>query len=288
VIVAILIELTCAACDLIKPSSDFYKGRDGYLRICKQCSAKRWRKYFSKNKARLKKEWREYYDANREKRRADAAKRANTPAARLKQRERDRKRRSTSIGRANQKRRNAEYRLRHLERLREYDRVRGRNFTAEEKTKRHQFLLRWKRERRKRDPAFRLREILSRQISQALAERGYPKRQLTFQIVDYSAAELVAHIEQQFVPGMTWGNYGKGAGKWTLDHKRPNASFHERDYRNIEAMLRASFALSNLQPMWHPANSQKASAWDGDHWALGKRHRPARIGIQQEQENLGA
>jgi hypothetical protein len=69
--------------------------------------------------------------------------------------------------------------------------------------------------------------------------------------VPYTLEELMAHLERQFLKGMTWEN----KGEWHVDHIRPLASF------SIEGPdcpdFAAAWALSNLRPMWALDNIRK-------------------------------
>src|SRR3546814_14803337 len=40
-------------------------------------------------------------------------------------------------------------------------------------------------------------------------------------LVGYTVADLMAHLERQFLPGMSWDN----RGEWHIDHIRPLCSF---------------------------------------------------------------
>lgn len=53
---------------------------------------------------------------------------------------------------------------------------------------------------------------------------------------------------------MTWENYGRGKGKWHIDHVVPCSAFD----LTKPAEVRKCFALSNLQPMWGRQNIQKS------------------------------
>jgi len=78
---------------------------------------------------------------------------------------------------------------------------------------------------------------------------------------------LRAHLERQFVDGMTWENQGE----WHIDHVRPCASFN----LDNEDERHKCFHYTNLQPLWGPDNLSKNAfydednhplEWSGDHW----------------------
>jgi hypothetical protein len=64
-------------------------------------------------------------------------------------------------------------------------------------------------------------------------------------------AELRAHLEAQFQPGMTWANYGA----WHVDHRRPLSSFDLSD----PAQVVVACHHSNLQPLWAVDNIRKGA-----------------------------
>lgn len=101
------------------------------------------------------------------------------------------------------------------------------------------------------DPMFRLANCLRSRMAQAL--RGQNKSQNTVELMGCSVEELREHLKKQFKSGMTWDNYGKGAGKWSIDHIRPCDSF---DLSSPEQQ-RQCFHYSNLQPLWCEENSRK-------------------------------
>ncbi len=63
---------------------------------------------------------------------------------------------------------------------------------------------------------------------------------------------------------MSWENYGKGKGKWNIDHEIPCRSF---DLTKEEEQYKC-FHWSNLQPLWEQDNSGKC-----DMMPNGKRAR---------------
>jgi predicted HTH transcriptional regulator len=66
----------------------------------------------------------------------------------------------------------------------------------------------------------------------------------------YTAEDFRNHIERLWKPGMVWGNYGKGPGKWSIDHIKPLV-----DWDTAEPIIVS--ALHNLQPLWNEENSKK-------------------------------
>lgn len=69
--------------------------------------------------------------------------------------------------------------------------------------------------------------------------------------VGCSSAELRAHIEAQFLPGMGWHN----RHLWHVDHIRPLASFDLTDAEQ----RRAANHYTNLRPLWAEDNLAKGA-----------------------------
>lgn len=83
------------------------------------------------------------------------------------------------------------------------------------------------------------------------------KKASTFALLGYSRDELMAHLECQFMPGMTWENYGP---TWHIDHILPLASF---SYKTPDCPdFKKAWALSNLQPLWAVENLSKGARLD--------------------------
>jgi len=104
--------------------------------------------------------------------------------------------------------------------------------------------------KRRADPMVRLRDQMGRQIWRCL--RG-TKGASFVEHVDWTVAELRAHLERQFLRGMTWGNYGE----WHVDHIIPISSFTITGPDDPE--LRRAWALTNLRPLWALDNISKGA-----------------------------
>ena len=100
----------------------------------------------------------------------------------------------------------------------------------------------WYRNKLRTDAGYRLtshmRTLMHRALGKAKAGRSWK----TF--VDYSLEELIAHLERQFLPGMTWEN----KGDWHIDHIIPRSSFEYSSPDDPE--FKQCWSLSNLQPLW--------------------------------------
>jgi len=103
-------------------------------------------------------------------------------------------------------------------------------------------------------PQFRISCILRARLKDALG--GKQKAATTQELVGIDWAGLVAHIEKQFLPGMSWENYGYET--WHIDHIKPCASFDLTD----PAQQRECFHYSNLQPLWAKDNLSKSARLD--------------------------
>lgn len=52
---------------------------------------------------------------------------------------------------------------------------------------------------------------------------------------------------------MDWSNYGRGLGKWNIDHSVPISAFNLLD----ENQVMVCFSWKNLRPMWFEENRAK-------------------------------
>lgn len=110
------------------------------------------------------------------------------------------------------------------------------------------------------EPAYVLRERLRNAIKKAVRRSASRSRWSKSAVLSFTDAELVAHFEAMFEPGMSWENFGE----WHVDHVRPLASFDA-----TESSMREANQLKNLRPMWAAENIAKGSLYQG------QRHRYA-------------
>lgn len=103
------------------------------------------------------------------------------------------------------------------------------------------------RERRKTDPVYALRKNVQRLIALSFSCKGLKKSTKTEAILGCDPAYFAAHIERQFLPGMTWEN----RALWHIDHIVALAT------AATEADVIALNHFTNLRPLWIPDNLKK-------------------------------
>lgn len=105
----------------------------------------------------------------------------------------------------------------------------------------------WQSARFKNDLIYRLKMRLRSRLIKAIKKgrAGSAVRDL-----GCTVAELKEWLEAQFVPGMTWDNYGP---VWHIDHVKPLAGF---DLTDAAQFLEACH-YTNLQPLFAADNQRK-------------------------------
>lgn len=109
-----------------------------------------------------------------------------------------------------------------------------------------------KKARLARDPSYRALQSMRQRLWQLLKDFG-GKNDRTMNLIGCSKEFLFKHIESQFLPEMSWDNYGRNG--WHIDHIIPCSSF---DLSDLEQKKKC-FHWSNLQPLWGTENSLKSS-----------------------------
>lgn len=115
-------------------------------------------------------------------------------------------------------------------------------------------LARYYRLRRAGNENFRLAGALRARLRSAMRASGARKSRATMVLVGCDLPALKRHLENQFVAGMAWQNYGgSSANGWGVDHVRPCASFDLK----IPEQQKTCFHYTNLQPLWNLDNRKK-------------------------------
>lgn len=172
-------------------------------------------------------------------------------------------------------RRKATYRLyreRHPEKIQSWARARIKSGRAAAATKRYnlshpetkrlwrknnpeKMRAQWSAQQKRRyatNPQFRLKKACQSRVNKAFKSQGARMPASTSKLLGCAWPELKAHIESQFLPGMTWENRG---AVWHVDHVKPIARFDLTD----PAQVLACFNFKNLSPLWKSDNLRKGA-----------------------------
>lgn len=142
-----------------------------------------------------------------------------------------------------------------LAKFREEARIRAQKWRERDGGKRQKMLF-------ERDPGYKLVCRLKGRIRVAMKDGGARSRSKYQYLFGCTFEELTKHIQGKWENGMGWENYGRGAGKWNIDHVRPLSSFDLLD----EEQRKVAFHYKNVQPKWALENIQKNSNWNGRRW----------------------
>lgn len=236
----------CNKCQTQKPLDQFYVNKaksDGRAGDCKVCVKARANAWYHSNKERAAATMKTYREENKE----ACVARAQAWAEENREKSRQIK--------AAWKKRNPETVNRHA---REGARRNSEKQAVRKKIYREanpHVARAYTQKRRAENPHQRVHDAMGNRFRDVLRSNkgGKSWRELA----GYGVKELRAHLEKQFVDGMTWDNYGE----WHIDHIRPVVSF---DFEvEFEKTVRACWALTNLQPLWAIDNIKKGKKWDG-------------------------
>jgi len=114
----------------------------------------------------------------------------------------------------------------------------------------------YRKQQRETNPQFRIGNNLRTYIYQRVGRKTTTGQSRFREIVGCSIADFCKWLEDHFEPWMNWTNYGKGYGKWSIDHTLPCASFN----LTISEQVKKCFHFSNMLPMAWEANLSKSDA----------------------------
>jgi hypothetical protein len=159
------------------------------------------------------------------------------------------KRKSTAKYRNNNPEKDKQYAIANREKYKEY--------RKNNKDKLRENYNEWRRNKKKKDPLFKLKHNLRRLIGITFQKNNYFKKSKTYKILGCTYEEFKIHIESQFEDWMTWKNHGKYTGNynetWQYDHIIPISAA-----RTEEEVITLNH-FSNFQPLCSKKNLEKSN-----------------------------
>ena len=117
----------------------------------------------------------------------------------------------------------------------------------------------WRRMQEKKREKIEYRILLQLRHRLNMTLRGANKSARTVQLLGCSIESFKIHLESFWETGMTWENYGKDVGQWSIDHVIPCSLF---DLTKSDHQKRC-FHFSNMRPMWAIDNIIKSDRFVG-------------------------
>jgi hypothetical protein len=221
------ITKSCAQCKQEQPLENFYKKKGckhGVMSVCKTCWKQQVKEFQDSNKNIILERNKQYYIDNKEK----------------------------------YSDRNKENYIKNSEQRKENQRL----YNKINKEKRKQYNQRpeikqrdneYMKKKSRSTPEKHLATNIRCSISMRLREINSVKNEKTLNIVGLNSwEEFKKHIENQFIEGMNWDNYGnKIKTDWSIDHIIPISTATTLDE------VKKLNHYTNLRPMWHIDNIKK-------------------------------
>jgi hypothetical protein len=217
----------CTKCGKEKPDTEFTKRRSGHKKLrshCKQCIREENQTYNAAHREEKREKTAAYYLAHREEKlKKDAAySKAHPEKARARTRT---------------------YYAKHRDKCREYASI----YYAAHKPEYCAYV----KMRYRTDPNRRVYANLLAGMNKAI-KNGKGSAHLV-DLIGCTIPELRAHLEKQFLPGMSWENYTRYG--WHIDHIIPCNCYDLTDPKQ----QRACYNFTNLQPLWSVDNWKKSA-----------------------------
>lgn len=233
----------CKKCGVNKPLDDYGNNKnhkDGKLLYCKECERLRGTEYRKKNREKVNQASKNWRNNNPENYKKTVLKYLEknpnmTSTERIKVYRQD----------ENFRKKNSLKRKEYYQKNIEQEREKSKKYYHDNKQIIRKKNNEWKNNKRKNDGFYRMKINLRHRLRDYLFGESKSKR--TKEIVGLDKMEFKSYVENKFLDGMTWENYGK----WHLDHIKPLCQAKDND----EALLLNHY--TNLQPLWAEDNLRK-------------------------------
>jgi hypothetical protein len=203
----------CIKCGIEKELILFVKTKNS----CKECESLYKKEYALRNKEKLKEKSKEYYSKNKDS---------------IKEREKER----YNLDRERKLTYQKEYSEENREKIKKYKS----EYSRINREKIRSYKTNYQRERRKNDPIFKLKSVISRIIRNSIKCKGLSKNKKSIDILGCDIEFFKNYLEERFVGDMSWDNYGV---IWDIDHIIPlSSAINEDDVIKLNH-------YTNLQPL---------------------------------------
>jgi hypothetical protein len=221
-----MVRKVCSKCGVEKELCEFYfrKDRNNYYSSCKECICV---------KSKINWEKQKIINPKYDKERREISKQINPYGSK----------KYSKKWNNNNKEYYQKYKKKNEEKIKEYSKL----YYINNKEKINKYTNEWRKEKNKKDLLFKLINNMRSSTNRMTGS----KKNKTFEYVGCSPQKLKLFLENKFLDGMSWENYGKFG--WHIDHIIPLSSA-----KNDKDLIKL-FHFSNLQPLWWEDNLKKGS-----------------------------
>jgi hypothetical protein len=230
----------CTTCGVDKPLSEYHndkRGRLGKQARCKACKSEKDKAYRQRESETLREKRKAYYKANKD----AILENQKVYAEKNKEKVLENKRAYHEKNKETIHAKKREY----YQKNKEYIKAKVKAYYVENKERIIERNNQYERERRRRDPIFRLTLNTKGAVYKALMrENGGKYGSKTLDALPFTIVELKEHLQSQFDEHMTWDNYGD---YWHVDHIYPLSAL---PYDSLEhPHFALVWDLNNLRPL---------------------------------------
>lgn len=133
----------------------------------------------------------------------------------------------------------------------------SKKYLLEHREERRVYKNRTEREKRENNIEYKIACGLRSALNKVLKRQNAKKSNHTLKLVGCTVEYLKRYLEDRFLHGMTWDNYGFYG--WHIDHITPCVFFDLTKPKE----QRKCFHYTNLQPLWQKDNLEKNSWYNG-------------------------
>jgi Fe2+ transport system protein B len=223
----------CTKCKINKPYTEFYweKKRQRYKTTCIQCEKEKARKKYQENPEIIKLKNKQWIENNKEK-----FKQYNKNN-RHKYKEYDKQYYKVYIQNNREK----------IQQSQKEWRLNNPNYYKEKRKRENQkfkeYNNNYNKLKREKNISFRIKQCVASNINFNIKKHKNTKTNTTIKYLGCSIQEYIVYLENMFLEGMNWGNYG---AIWEIDHIIPISSF---DLTQDDNIFKA-FNYKNTQPLF--------------------------------------
>lgn len=243
----------CTKCNVEKELTEFYweKKRQRYLTVCNPCKNEYMSKYYKENTEAHSASCKKWVENNKEKHKQLV--KDNRP----KYKEYD-----IQYSKLYQEKNKELIKLKQKEwRLNNPDYYKERR--TKERTKLNKYHSQYNKEKRKKDLNFRLKSCICSNINFNIKKYKKCKTNSSIKYLGCSVREYILYLENKFLQGMTWENYGI---IWEIDHIKPISKF---DF-SVEENIFQAFNYNNTQPLFKTTEIAKSLGFEDQ---IGNRNK---------------